>query len=198
MYDSSFNKLTLGRMLITKDFFDWPIIKDDHVRRVLIEKAIESANTSFNNLNPLVTFKKKGKSIYKIRRLSDALVIRKLCANLIQASKVQQQNRDAIVTNLSKLVEEGVPYRIYRLDIKNFYESFSHELVIKKINALVKLNPTSKKIISDLINLHAGSGGQGLPRGLAISASLSELLMSDFDNEIELTPEFRIPSVARL
>jgi hypothetical protein len=184
MYDSSFNRLTLGRKLVTSDFFDAPALKINSVKEALITDALNSAKTSFGGGNPLAFFLRRSKQIYRIANLKDELVIRKICRNLNKATKVHQQNRDAIVSNITKLIAEGVPYRIYRLDIKSFYESFSSSSILEAISTHSKINPTTKKLISDLLKQYAAIGGTGLPRGLPLSATISELLMSKFDDAI--------------
>lgn len=184
MYDSSFNRLTLGRKLLTSDFFDTPSLKTCSVKEALIADALNSVKTSFGGGNPLVSFMRRGKRIYRIANLKDELVVRKICRNLNKATKAHQQNRDAIVSNISKLITEGVPYRIYRLDIKSFYESFSDSYILETINAHSRINPTTKRLVSDLLKQYAANGGTGLPRGLSLSATISELLMSEFDDAI--------------
>ncbi|MEZ0316127.1 MAG: antiviral reverse transcriptase Drt3a [Methylophilaceae bacterium] len=184
MYDSSFNKFTLAKTLRKEDFFAYPSLKDEIYRAVIISKAVASASTCFNGHDPLVSFSKKGKTIYKIQAFEDELVLRKANENLRKATQTKQQNRDSIIKNLIHLLSEGVPYRIYRLDIKSFYESFSSDYIKKELDSLVKLNPNSKKLIEHLLAKYTSIGGLGLPRGLALSATLSELLMSEFDKEV--------------
>lgn len=171
-------------MLRTSDFFDYPKLKINSFNEALINDALNAAKTSFGGVNPLVSFTRQGKNIYRIANLKNELVLRKICENLNKATKAHQQNRDAIVSNITKLISEGVPYRAYRLDIKSFYESFSSIGILEKINAHSKINPTTKKLVSDLLKQYTVSGGLGLPRGLSLSATISELLMSDFDEEI--------------
>jgi len=116
--------------------------------------------------------------------LWDELVARKLCSNIKNTSKAISPGRAQIVSNLRLLLEEGVPFRVYRLDVKSFYESFKASSVIAKVGELTELSPLSKRLLHDLLGCHAALGGTGIPRGLALSAALSEHLMRDFDHKV--------------
>ncbi len=114
--------------------------------------------------------------------LWDEMVARKLCSNIKNTTRATSQARSNIVSNLYLLLQEGVPYRVYRLDIKSFYESFVTADVISKVNELRELSPLSKKLTQELFACHADLGGTGVPRGLSLSAVLSDYLMRDFDH----------------
>jgi len=127
MYDASYNKKTLSRELRKTEIHNDPSLKVDVTKDALLTAAVESSKTLFDGSNPLRAFSLKGKTIYCVDKLAYDLVIRKLCKNLKHATLVRQQNRNAIIFSITKLLAEGTPYRIYRLDIRSFYESFSTE-----------------------------------------------------------------------
>jgi hypothetical protein len=148
----------------------------------VLNKASTSAKSGFNKpLNPLAKFPLKGKIIFNFHKLEDELVARKLCENIKHSQKITSSGRSQIVSNLRLLLEEGIPYRIYRLDIKSFYESFKQTDVLSTINELPRLSPQSKALLTELFSHHAILGGLGIPRGLSLSAALSNLLMQEFD-----------------
>jgi hypothetical protein len=94
---------------------------------------------------------------------------------------VRQPDRQMIISSLKHLLAEGTPFRIYRLDIKSFYESFVTADVLRVINELNNLSPQTKRLIQKTLEFFSGAGGTGIPRGLALSAVASELMMSSFD-----------------
>lgn len=144
--------------------------------------AEKAASHKFNApLNPLESFLLKKKTVFRLPILGDDLVARKLCQNLKQNIGPSRKGRTSIVGNLRLLLEEGVPYRVYRLDVKSYYESFSRLEVMAKITGLSSLNPQSKELILELLRQHSGMGGTGVPRGLSLSAVLSDLMMEEFD-----------------
>lgn len=105
-------------------------------RKDLLSKATLAAETHFNGKNPIKAFHLKKKSAYKIVSLSDDLVVRKLSKNLTQALVQTTRGREFVVENLRLHMEEGVPYRLYRIDVKSFYESFKKEDVLARVGAM--------------------------------------------------------------
>jgi hypothetical protein len=97
---------------------------------------------------------------------------------------VRHRSRDAVVANLDHFLREGVPYRVYRLDVKNFYESFDQSLIVSKINATVGISPLSKRILRSTFEAYKSIGGIGIPRGLALSATLADFMMEEFDSHV--------------
>ena len=191
MYDQSFNKKTLARVFHKHDFVDIkPPASLDAFRESMLGKAMASATSGFKKTaNPLVSFPLNGRQIFMFHSLWDELVARKLCFNLKKTSKVAMRGRSQIVSNLRLLLEEGVPFRVYRLDVKSFYESFRVTHVTSRVNAITELSPQSKRLIHDLLACHAALGGAGIPRGLALSAALADYLMQDFDRKLNGHPD---------
>ena len=165
------------------DFRGIPFADWDDFRKEKVKAAFQAVLTLFNGANPIEAFHLKKRTAYKIRNFEDDLVIRKLTANLKQAAPPSSKSRSFLVSSLLKFLEEGVPYRVYRLDIKNFYESLPTPQILGAVTGLTRLSPLSKKHIEYLLAQFNAMGGQGAPRGMAISAALSDLLMSPFDLE---------------
>lgn len=109
---------------------------------------------------------------------------RKLLLNLKRCTSLVADGRSQIVKNLKLLLEEGVPYRIYRLDIRSFFESFQRKHIFDTLSSIKNLSPHSRKLIEALLDAHTSIGGSGVPRGLSISAVLSEILMQEFDQKM--------------
>ncbi|VBT18335.1 phage-related reverse transcriptase/maturase family protein [Burkholderia pseudomallei] len=182
MYDQSFSEFTLLRMLRKSDFRDHSDLYDETHRNNYIRVAAHAAHTDFQGLNPLQAFVSNGKAIYQVTDLPSKLILRKITFNIQRKTGVRQPDRQSIVANLKLLLTEGVPFRIYRLDIRSFYESFVTSDVIKVINGISGLSPQTKRLTEWLLNVYQSSGGAGVPRGLALSAVLSEMMMWGFDN----------------
>ena len=183
--DQSFCIKTLGRLLWKRDFLGVPVAGQEALRDQLLRKALASAISHFDPPSiPLAGFPLKGKTVFRLARHQDELVERKLCLNLKRCTALSADGRFQIVKNLKLLLEEGVPYRIYRLDIRSFFESFNKSHVFDTVSSIKSLSPHSRKLIEVLLNAHAAIGGHGVPRGLSISAVLSEILMWDFDRKM--------------
>ncbi len=185
-FDQSFCRTTLSQVIWKRDFQGVPKAAQDAHREALLAKAIASALAGFAPPHqPLLSFPLKGKTVYRVGATPDELVVRKLRLNLKVCSSSLLESRIQIVRCLSLLLEEGVPYRVYRLDIRSFFESFDVTHALKSISDLRRLSPTSKALIANLLARHSDIGGTGIPRGLAISSTLSEVLMHDFDARVQ-------------
>ena len=187
MYDQTFSKKSLERMFQKRDFIGIGTPHDQEIfRENILSLAVDSANISFGkSSNPLIKFRLGGKAVFKFCQLSDELIARKLCENIKRSFKPTSAGRSQIVMNLRLLLEEGIPFRVYRLDIKSFYESFQPSYLLSAINNLPHLSPHSKTLMQNLLSCHASLGGNGVPRGLSLSAPLSDLLMHDFDKRMQ-------------
>lgn len=185
VYDQSFNRRTLERVFQKGDFrgiaaANHELFKDDR-----LADAEAAALSIFGTApNPLASFNLRGKAIFCLSNLATELVARKLSSNLKRLVKPNDRGRSAIVGKLHLLLEEGIPFRVYRLDIKSFYESFTNTEVAAKIDQLAALSPHSKSLVHSLLANHKEMGGAGVPRGLALGAILSDLMMEDFDRDI--------------
>lgn len=185
MHDQSFCRKTLERVLRKHDFRNVPVASHKAFREAVLTDAATSAATSFNApTNPLTSFPLRGKQVYRLVGVQDELVLRQLVRNVKRCMPRASEGRSKIVTNLGLLLAEGVPYRVYRLDVRSFYESFQKHEVLSVLNELRKLSPQSKNLIETLLTSHSAIGGLGIPRGLSLSAVLSDLLMKQFDHWI--------------
>ncbi len=112
--------------------------------------------------------------------------IKQLQFNLSKLYKVQQSNRYNIVKQLSNVLNDQFPKVIFRTDINNFYESIPIDKVLKKICSEHLLTSSSKSFIKQIIADYKkiSTTSYGVPRGIGISAYLSELYMRRFDYEI--------------
>lgn len=186
-FDQSFCRKTLERVLWRRDFLGIPAATQIVFRDQLISRALLSATSCFDPPSvPLTGFPLRGKTVYRLARHQDELVERKLRLNLKRCASLSTEGRSHIVKNLKLLLEEGIPYRIYRLDIRSFFESFQKQYVYDVISKIKNLSPQSRGLTENLLECHATIGGNGIPRGLSISAVLSEVLMQEFDQKVRL------------
>jgi len=191
MYDHSYSINALKGVLQKRDFHSVRGQTAANVnahRKALLDKAFKSASTNFGGKNPIDIFHLKKKSTYRIKDPGDDLVIRKLSKNLSGYVEASSRGRDFVISNLQLHLEEGVPYRLYRLDVKSFYESFSQEDILARITSLPNLSPISKRHLKTLLSYFSALGGTGIPRGMAISAVLADLMMSQFDTQVSRNP----------
>lgn len=113
--------------------------------------------------------------------------IKQIANNISKIYKVRQANRNQIVTQLSDCLSDGFPYHVVKLDVQEFYESIDHSVLLSKLRSDQLLSATTLRLIERLLWDYAAAArttGRGLPRGIGLSAILSELYMRDFDDHI--------------
>lgn len=73
---------------------------------------------------------------------------------------------------------------VVRLDVRHFYESINREAILMKLVEDARLSYTTLDLLQTLFKNPIIASSTGLPRGLGISAELSELYMKYFDLSI--------------
>jgi len=183
MHRQSITPTTLKQLITRSDFKGIP----SAMRSTHADQLASSAYELYNKLLPFYPLRKwilREKWHFAPDSKPGELLLRKLSKNLMHGVSWQQTTRDGIVENLKHLLTEGVPYRLYRLDISNFYESISLDETRQMIEDCDALAPCTKAIADTILHYQILLGEQGIPRGLAISAILSELMMRKFDLDI--------------
>jgi len=185
MFDHAYSRINIARLLESSDIGHLPPSAQKVFRENAIRDAMHAVSTLYGGINPIMQFHLRKKSAYRVKGIHNQLVIRKLDENLDNSFHVKFANRFSIVSNLSLLLSEGVPYRIYRLDVSKFYESFQKDHIIREILSCASVSPKSRDLLITILNYYWGMGGIGVPRGMRLGALLSEYLMRNFDKSIQ-------------
>lgn len=122
-----------------------------------------------------------GKPVYSVTSHIDEFAIRKLSDNLSRVYGVKQSNRSEIIGQVIPLIHEKVPFYLLKLDIKSFYESIDRLALLRTISKDSSLSFRSKLLLDQLLGNTQHFPDPGLPRGISLSATLSELYMKEFD-----------------
>lgn len=128
-----------------------------------------------------------GKRVYGVRNsLDQILAVRFVQKALKVLYELRMPSRDILVGQIKSLALDGVPKYIIRSDVESFYESVRHKELLDGIHQSPELSVLIKRILTRLMKDYvAVSGDQnGLPRGVGISAYLSEIYLSSIDAEI--------------
>lgn len=135
----------------------------------------------------------KGKPTYEIgNNVAQFYAIKQLQYNIRKTFKVKQADRYRILKQIKLLLSDGFPKIVIRTDIESFYESIPQNKLLNKVLDSTLLTHKSKQFISNIITEYEKlkdksleRSGYGVPRGVGISAYLSELYMSDFDRDLK-------------
>lgn len=164
------------------------------------QKLLELLDEVSNNIQArgfkitLTTGIARGKTIYKLADTPENYFLNKqLQFNFRKTYKIKQSNRSQIVDQVASLLGDKFPKHVVRTDLKNFYESLPVDEVLNKIYEDNLLSPTSKKFVRQIIREYKELSGKaiGIPRGIGVSAYLSELYLRKVDNEIKEIPNLQ-------
>ena len=188
MEHQTFSKHGLSKIIRKSDFLNIPDAAQETYYENLLQESVIAARTKFSEPNnPLSSFRLNGNLVFKLDKHADRIVERKLTANLRRVYEIRTVSRSTIIENLKLFLKEGIPFRVYRLDIRKFYESFSKDMICSQIDKTFNLSPSSKLLIKHILEKHSQLGGNGTPRGLPLSSCISELMMNEFDHQMNNT-----------
>lgn len=183
MYDPTFGSASLARQLNKNDFLKQPALKSDAHKQSVIAQAVSTARNGFASL-PLTPNNLAGRTIFQVNDLASDLVLRKAAQNIRRITASKQASRIEIIRRLKLFCEEGMPFAVAKMDIKSFYPSVDQDALLRQLNARLVTAPSTRSVISSLVDQCKSSSVDGLPPGLAISAELSEFYMQDFDRRM--------------
>ena len=148
---------------------------------IKISDEINHENYSFIDQNFKVV---SGEKIFKTTSRTDVFSNRKLRDNLSRIYSVKQASRSLITEQIAALLREEAPYFVVKLDIKKFYNNTNYTKVKNIINDDPRPSFQTKRIFDLLLKTSAFKKQNGLPRGLGISSTISEINMREFDKTV--------------
>lgn len=168
-------------------------------RRAEESKWMEAIADKVNARDYKITLDKidlDGKNGYTVPDTAENLFVMKtLQWNLKKVFKVQQANRHRIMTQVRILMNESTPKYIIRTDVHHFYESIPQDKLLQMIKGNTLLSKMSMRFIWQILEEYERkkdedeSKGLGVPRGVGVSAYLSEIFLRDLDEKIKHRPE---------
>lgn len=163
-------------------------------RNEIIDQKLEEISNQINQHRiKILKGKDYGGQSYKLEdNVCNFFISKKIQENIRDTYKVRQSSRYAILSQLINLLEDNCPKYVIRTDIKNFYESIPQKILLEKVNNDYLLSIKTKKFINQIFESYNELTGKtdtntakGVPRGIGISAYLSELFMRNVDNQIQ-------------
>jgi hypothetical protein len=184
MLDQSFSAKSLLRLIDINDIIKYKLGREKSEYLESLEKISEKISDSNFTMQSLHNFFLGKKPAFAVTSAEEYFALKKISDNMSRIYKINLKTRDEISSQLHRIVQHTNSYSIVRGDIKSFYESIRYEKVLEKLknDSLI-----SYKSISILENI-SGIISSGLPRGLSISAVMSEIFIRDFDRYIEQHP----------
>ncbi|WP_353858493.1 antiviral reverse transcriptase Drt3a [Azospirillum formosense] len=183
MATMAFDVRSIRKEVRTSDFETNTAIRNKSVLDQAVATAVDFAKNSTGTIS-FSSHERRGKKVFQASEFCHTLVIRKLNNNLRRITRVKQANRENIVNCLRSFLAEGVDYRVYRFDIKSFYESINRDDLLAELTSDVGFPRDSLLAIKIFFASLESQGIPGLPRGVPLSATLSEYVMRTFDRNV--------------
>jgi hypothetical protein len=180
MYNQSLSRENIAKCLKNSDFFGR---YDKDVRRQeLIDAALASLRV--RPLMPTV-FKTdvKSKTIYRFDDVGAEIVQRKIAHTLKSISNITFTDRAKTVRRIKLILENDMPYRVYRLDIKSFYESIDYNKFLEDLERNPIFSRETVDLCKDLLSFE--NRNVGIPRGFSISSIIAEMVLKSFDTNLK-------------
>ena len=176
--NQSFNVKELRRLYKRDDFIEYKLVSPD------LELQLESAYQKI--LDKSFDFDiKQTDAFFLTKLLEDKLILRKLNDNIRCLYKDKQTNRRIIISQIQVLLGETCPCWIIKTDIKRFYESIDRDALYAKFKNDSMPSYYSMFLLGKVFSNGTISSFSGVPRGMNISAVLSEIYMRKFDRWIK-------------
>ncbi len=118
--------------------------------------------------------------------------MKQLMRNVNKTFKVKQASRNKIISQLFRIIEDGYNKIVVRTDIRSFYDNIPHDRLLEKLQENKVLSHESlnliKRTLFEFDRIKDTSQiplGKGIPKGVGISAYLSEVYMKEVDASIK-------------
>lgn len=127
----------------------------------------------------------KGRKAYQVEGVYPYYLLKRFNVTFKMINSLKQSNRNEIVSSIVALIKDKRPYSIIRLDIEQFYESVNRDIISDNLKQDIAYSKSTTNNLENWFDCFERSNVSGLPRGLNVSASLSEYYLRDFDKNVQ-------------
>jgi hypothetical protein len=188
MLQQSLDAKSLLKVISRNDVQDWDLwSRTSEIDAVMRAMALDIENSSYR-ITGVTTGSHNGKITYQLSEAKDHFSLKLIDRRLRRIYKVSQSDRNRITSEIRALLGDGGDLSIIREDVRSFYESIRFEKLVTKLRDDMILSDRSLSMIESLNQELLSLGNSGLPRGIGLSSTLSELYMEPFDRAIRANP----------
>lgn len=185
MIEIPYTRRRFEKCINFKDIIKDKLLLDRENRKAAASRTLKAVNTGTAFQVDLKKVSVRGKVAYTHRNIEQELSARLISKNIRANYKIRQQNRNVIIKNLISLLKESCPYHVHRFDIQNFFESIDRAELFKRLMNDGKCSRQTLLLVYQLFEKIESQKISGLPRGLGISATLSDYTLHEFDSKIK-------------
>lgn len=128
---------------------------------------------------------RNNKEVYSVDNDGEYFAIKRLNHIIKRLYAVSYSNRNEILEQLIKILQDGSKYSVIRVDIKDFFGNVSRPKLVSKLNSDSLLGSLMVNKVKQLDKKLTSLKCKGLPRGISLSSTLSEIFLRDFDRTIK-------------
>ena len=182
--NQAFSKSSLARCLRDIDFYSLDYLQLNDKKDELLTKTVRKAENLWDSSIDIIKVKLGKKTGYASKSFSEKLILRRCVDNLKNNFDIIFKHRNQITKELKVNLSDGTEYRIYKLDIKSFFESVDTNELMVILGDNDKLSVHTKKLIQQYLKYFNEIHQQGLPRGIEFSPILADIILKEFDQLI--------------
>lgn len=181
MLNQHFSSRNFLRLLNRQDIFKYELgsgLDEFKEKFNIVEKELASKEFNFSSF----AIKKMSHGVVlSPKTLTDDFALRKLNDNIKRVFNLKVTDRNSVLPQIKILLNEGVEFWIQKYDISKFFESIPAKKAIEIIIKDHRLSYESKSLLEKFFSTPEISSIPGLPRGISLSSTISELYMREFD-----------------
>ena len=158
----------------------------------LIQRKVKDMTYRFSRFNEKLILKDKfspPRAVY-IPTVRDRLVLHALNGYLVEAFsedlKAYQKSVAENTIEIIRILEEEKFDTFIKLDVKNFFPSLDHEILLNKIK-----NKIQDKTALSLLKKALNRSNQGIAQGLSIASQLAAIYLNDLDKQLNNYTNFK-------
>ena len=159
-----------------------------HNRDAILESASHKARGGLIDLGKHQKSMMNGKPCVSYKDYETNLLLREISKRLIRRLRVRVPGREQIVRGVIESLLDATPMHIIRRDISSFYESIPIAEVRDELIYDTASSSLMRSYLKKFFDEHCSSTESGVPRGVGLSALVSELVMRKFDQRIRSLP----------
>ena len=180
----SFVKRNLRRAISYRDMSRYSGLSSEESRDSAVAQSLSRLEQKMAFNGSIITQRGSGKDVHMLSNHLDVPIINLLNENLKRAYSTHQIDRESIIPVLKNMLRETSSFSLFRFDIISFFESFDRVAILKKVADEGLLSHETVNVLSSIFQRIDERSLDGLPRGLNISSTLSEIMMADFDRKV--------------
>lgn len=188
MLNQHFSSKNFMRLLTRQDIFKYDMGAggDDYrAKLATVEESISKSTYTFSDFKKNVMAHGE---VFSPQNITDEFALRKLNDNIKRVFNIKTTDRNSILPQIKVLLAESCEFWLQKLDITKFFESIPRAKALDLAYKDHRLSFESKKILEKLFSNLELCKYAGLPRGISLSSTLSELYMREFDASCRSLP----------